>query len=154
MPIGHGYDPAMAEKSTQSITIAAPPADVMAVIADFNSYPEWAASVKSIEIVEEYDDGYASQVKFQVDAGPIKDEYTLAYEWAEDDTWVSWSLLQSAVMKSQEGSYELAEVKGGTEVIYTLEVETTIPMLGMLRRKIEKAILDIALKELKKRVEG
>jgi len=144
----------MAEKSTQSITIAAPPADVMAVIADFNSYPKWASSVQSVEIVEEFDDGYASEVKFVVDAGPIKDEYTLEYEWAEDDSWVSWSLLRSAVMKSQYGSYELTEVDGGTAVTYTLEVETTMPMLGLLRRKGEKMIMDIALKELKKRVEA
>ncbi len=144
----------MAEKSTQSIVIAAAPADVMAVIADFRSYPQWAASVKSVDVVEEYDDGYASQVTFQVDAGPIKDEYTLAYEWAEDDSWVSWSLLESAVMKSQDGSYELSEVDGGTEVTYTLQVETTMPMLGLLRRKGEKMIMDIALKELKKRVEA
>ncbi len=144
----------MAEKSTQSITIAAPPADVMAVIADFESYPTWASSVKSVEVVEEYDDGYASQVKFVIDAGPIKDEYTLAYEWAEDDSWVSWSLLESAVMKSQNGSYELAPVTAGTEVTYTLQVETTMPMLGLLRRKGEKMIMDIALKELKKRVEA
>ncbi|MGB9377806.1 MAG: SRPBCC family protein [Mycobacteriales bacterium] len=144
----------MAEKSTQSITIAAPPSDVMAVIADFESYPDWAASVKSVKIVEKYDDGSASQVAFEVDAGPIKDEYTLAYEWAEDESWVSWSLVESAVMKSQDGSYELAEAGGGTEVTYTLEVETTMPMLGLLRRKGEKMIMDIALKELKKRVEG
>lgn len=144
----------MAEKSTQSIVIAAPPADVMAVIADFGSYPKWAASVKSAKIVESYDDGYPSRVRFVVDAGPIKDEYTLAYEWAEDDSWVSWSLVESAVMKSQYGSYELAEVDGGTEVTYTLEVETAMPMLGLLRRKGEKMIMDIALKELKKRVEG
>ena len=149
----HSYDPPMAEKSTQSIIIAAQPADVMAVIADFPSYPAWAASVKSVEILSEYEHGYPSQVRFLVDAGPIKDDYTLAYEWAEDDSWVSWSLLQSTVMKSQDGSYQLAQVDGGTEVTYTLHVETTMPMLGLLRRKGEKMIMDIALRELKKRVE-
>ncbi|MDQ6874781.1 MAG: SRPBCC family protein [Actinomycetota bacterium] len=144
----------MAEKSRQSIMVAAPAADVLAVIADFDAYPQWAASVKKAEVVEEYEDGYASQVRFSVDAGPIKDEYTLAYQWAQDGSWVSWSLVESGVMKSQEGSYDLAEVTGGTEVTYTLEVETSMPMLGLLRRKGEKMIMDIALKELKKRVEG
>ena len=32
----------MAEQTSSSITIDAPPADVMAVIADFESYPAWA----------------------------------------------------------------------------------------------------------------
>ena len=144
----------MAERSQQSIVIDAPAADVMAVIADFESYPEWAQSIKQVDVLDEYDDGYASRVRFVVDAGAIKDEYTLDYEWAEDDSWVSWSLVDSKVMRRQEGSYELAEMDGRTTVTYTLAVETTMPMLGLLRRKGEKMIMDVALRELKKRVEG
>ncbi len=144
----------MAEKSRQSITIEAPADAVMAVIADFPSYPGWAASVKKVDVLEEYEDGYASQVRFVIDAGVVKDDYTLAYEWAEDGSWVSWTLVESKMMKSQDGSYELAESGGWTEVTYTLGVETNTPMLGLLRRKGERMIMDIALKELKKRVES
>jgi hypothetical protein len=41
-----------------------------------------------------------------------------------------------------------------TEVTYALAVDLVMPMLGMLKRKAEKVIMDTALKELKKRVEG
>ena len=37
---------------------------------------------------------------------------------------------------------------------YMLEVELSIGMLGMFRRKAEKMIMDTALKELKRRVES
>lgn len=37
---------------------------------------------------------------------------------------------------------------------YYLAVDLMIPMLGMLKRKAERVIMDTALKELKKRVEG
>ncbi len=144
----------MAQKSQQSITIDASAEAVMAVIADFASYPDWAASVKKVDILVTYEDGYASQVRFVVDAGVVKDDYTLAYEWAEDGSWVSWTLVESKMMKDQEGAYELAESGGETLVTYSLGVETTTPMLGLLRRKGERMIMDIALKELKKRVES
>ena len=39
----------MADESTQSIVVDAPPQDVMAVIADFPAYPEWANAVKSTD---------------------------------------------------------------------------------------------------------
>lgn len=39
----------MADESTQSITIDADPAAIMAVIADFPNYPVWAESVKDTE---------------------------------------------------------------------------------------------------------
>ena len=44
-----GSLPCMADTSTQSIVIDAPPDRVAAVICDFPRYPEWAAAVKSVE---------------------------------------------------------------------------------------------------------
>jgi hypothetical protein len=39
-------------------------------------------------------------------------------------------------------------------VTYQLAVDLTIPMIGMLKRKGEKVIIDTALKGLKQRVES
>ena len=52
------------------------------------------------------------------------------------------------------GGYSLAEGSRGTEVTYDLSVDLRVPMLGMLKRKAEKVIIDTALKGLKARVEG
>jgi hypothetical protein len=46
------------------------------------------------------------------------------------------------------------ESDGRTEVTYKITIDLSIPMLGMIKRRAEKVILDTALKELKKRVEG
>ncbi len=143
----------MADQSTQSITVNASPAEVMAVIADFASYPEWAGSVKSAVVTETGPDGRPAQVEFKLDAGAIRDEYALAYTW-DADRLVSWSLVRGQMQKSQQGSYALAPAGEGTEVTYSLTVDLAIPMLGMLKRKAEKVIMDTALKELKKRVEA
>ncbi len=143
----------MAEQSTQSIVVDAPPAAIMAVIADFPAYPQWAASVKSAEVVSAGPDGRAEQVRFVLDAGVVKDDYVLAYEWSGDDR-VEWRLVRGQMQKSQQGSYVLAPRGGSTEVTYHLAVDLAIPMLGMFKRKAEKVIMDTALKELKKRVEG
>ena len=50
--------------------------------------------------------------------------------------------------------HTLRAVGDQTEVTYNLSVDLAIPMLGMLKRKAEKVIMDTALKELKKRVEA
>jgi len=143
----------MADQSTQSITVDAPAADVMAVIADFPSYPQWVAAAKKVEVEETGDDGRARRVHFVLDAGIFSDEYTLDYEW-DGDRAVSWTLVKSQLMKRQEGSYTLEETDGRTEVTYRISVDIKIPMIGMMKRRAEKVILDTALKELKKRVEG
>jgi uncharacterized membrane protein len=143
----------MADQSTQSITIDAPAADVMAVIADFPSYPQWVAAAKKVEVVEDGAEGRARRVHFVLDAGAVKDDYVLEYTW-DGDRKVSWTLVKGQMQKRQDGSYTLTETDGRTEVTYSITIDLSIPMLGMIKRKAEKVILDTALKELKKRVEG
>jgi uncharacterized membrane protein len=142
----------MAEQSTQSITVDAPAAEVMAVIADFPAYPQWVGAVKTAEVLEPGEGGRARQVHFLLDAGPIKDDYVLDYTW-DDDRAVSWTLVRGQMMRRQEGSYTLDERDGATLVTYAITIDLSVPMLGMIKRKAEKVILDTALKELKKRVE-
>jgi len=144
----------MADQTTASITIAAAPADVMAVIADIGSYPQWTVAMKQAEVLSTFPDGRAEKARFVLESGPIKDEYTLAYQW-EGDSQVRWSLVEAGMLKQMNGSYTLRETgDASTEVTYTLAVDVRIPLLGMIKRKAEKVIIDTALKELKKHVEG
>jgi ribosome-associated toxin RatA of RatAB toxin-antitoxin module len=148
----------MADRTESSIVVDAPPGDVLDVIADFEAYPQWTGAVRETEVLEEDEHGWARTVRFVLDAGALRDTYTLAYTWdvLEDGTGtVSWELVEATILKAMDGSYRLrSDGSGGTAVTYTLSVEVRMPMLGMLRRKAEKTIIDTALNELKKRVEG
>lgn len=127
----------------------------MAVIADLESYPEWVAAAHSVEVLDKLPDGRARTARFVLDAGVVKDTYTLSYTWRPDGKAVSWTLVGGDLQKAQDGSYELIVLPdGGTQVVYELTVDLNIPMIGMFKRKAEKVITDTALKELKKRVEG
>jgi ribosome-associated toxin RatA of RatAB toxin-antitoxin module len=142
----------MAEQTTSSILIDAAPAAVMQVIADFEAYPSWAQGVKKAEPVDAGE--RPEQVYFELDASPIKDAYTLAYDW-DGDRGVSWGLVEGKMLKAMDGAYVLEDRGDGTtEVTYRLAVDISIPMIGMLKRKAEKVIIDTALKGLKKRVES
>lgn len=156
----------MAEHTRSSTTIKATPAEVMAVIADFEAYPAWTGEVKEVEVLARFDAdtdanagqsgaaGRAEQVRLLLDAGAIRDEHVLAYTW-DGDREVSWTLVKSQMLRSLDGSYTLRPLTGGgTEVTYQLAVDVKIPMLGMIKRKAEKVIIDRALAGLKKRVEG
>ncbi|WP_132876485.1 SRPBCC family protein [Tamaricihabitans halophyticus] len=146
----------MTDQSTQSIVVNAPPERIMAVIANFAEYPQWANQVKEAEVLSEVTVGEhtrAKQVRMTLDAGPVKDVYTLEYAWTPDDLLVSWHLVKGQMQKAQEGSYRLEPQGSATKVTYTLAVQLAIPMIGLLRRKAEKVIMDIALKDLKQRVE-
>jgi ribosome-associated toxin RatA of RatAB toxin-antitoxin module len=142
----------MPEQTTSTIEIDATPDQVMAVIVDFEDYPAWVQGMKRVEIVQRSSDGRAEQVHFDLDAG-VKDSYTLAYDYADDHT-LRWRLVEGKLMRAMDGTYEVAATDTGTHVTYRLAVDLAIPMIGMLRRKAEKVIIDTALKGLKKRVES
>lgn len=145
----------MADSTESSITITASPGDVMDVIADFDSYPQWTGAVKEAHVRVPTPSGRAKEVWFSLDAGAIRDQYTLTYVWQGDDE-VRWSLVEAEqILKAMDGVYRLADNGDGTTTVtYQLAVDLRIPMLGMIKRKAEKVIIDTALKELKKRVEG
>ncbi|MCW2798186.1 SRPBCC family protein [Nocardioides sp.] len=148
----------MAEQTTSSIVIDSAPGDVMAVIADFEAYPLWAKGVTRADVTATYDSGdsagRAEQVFFALDVSPIKDEYTLAYKW-DGDRQVTWTLVEGKMLRALDGAYILRDLgDDSTEVTYRLALDVSIPLIGMLKRKGEKILIDTALKGLKKRVES
>lgn len=144
----------MADRTSSSITVTAARPAVMGVIADFAAYPGWATGVRSAEILETGPDGRALRVRFGLDAGVIRDSYVLAYEW-DGAAQVRWQLAeQGSMVTEMSGAYVLADEGPATLVSYELSVGTRVPMLGMLKRRAEKTIIDTALKGLKTRAES
>jgi ribosome-associated toxin RatA of RatAB toxin-antitoxin module len=144
----------VADQTTSSIVVDASPAQVMAVIADFPAYPTWAKGVTVADVVSEFPDGRAEQVFFTLDVSPIKDEYTLEYVWSGDDR-VTWTLVEGKMLRALDGAYILTDLgNGSTDVTDRLALDVAIPLIGMLKRKGEKILIDAALKGLKKRVES
>jgi hypothetical protein len=142
----------MADKTTSSLVIGQPEPVIMGVIADFAAYPQWAG-VQSAQVLQAGQDGRAATVRFGLDAGIIRDSYVLGYRW-EGDAQVHWDLAeQGSVISEMSGAYLLAGHPGGTEVTFELAVGIRIPMIGMLKRRAEKTIIDHALQGLRSRAE-
>ncbi|MDX2357394.1 SRPBCC family protein [Dietzia sp. PP-33] len=137
-----------------STVIDATVEDVMAVISDFDTYPEWSTSIKVAEVLSIGADSRPDRVRFSLEAGAIVDDYVLDYSWSADDKAVEWRLESSALQRAQKGSYHLEPVEGGTRVDYELEIELVVPVIGRLRNRAERRILSEALRELKRRTES
>jgi ribosome-associated toxin RatA of RatAB toxin-antitoxin module len=124
---------------------------VLDVVSDVESYPEWAEGVQAAEVVERDGRGRPAQARFEVSSGLISGWYVLRYDWSEPDA-VSWSLVESPLLKSMDGRYDLVEDDSGCEVTYTLSAVPSIPLIGPLRRKAEEQLVRTALQGLSGRV--
>lgn len=147
----------MAQSTRASTRIEASPAQVLDVIAEVGAYPQWAAGIRSVEVLEE-SDGWPTRARFTVDQSPIRDSYVLAYTWDVDEVGegvASWTLAEPGQMISKlDGSYTLVADGEATTVTYDLAVDVRLPMLGAIKRKAEAKIVATALQDLTARVTG
>lgn len=126
----------------------------MSVIADFPAYPRWAGLHSAEVLGEPGPDGRARRVRFGLAAGFIKDSFVLAYQW-KDDEEARWDLAEpGSVISTMSGAYLLADQGRGTEVTFELTIGVRIPVIGTVRRRVEKTIIETALSGLRSRAEA
>ena len=143
----------MAEKVKDSIDISATADQIFKVATDFDSYPEWNASIKKVEVRESDDEGLPTEVWFEVDAKIKTIRYTLEYDYSDAPDSFSWDLKDGDV-KQLNGAYTFDEFDDVTDVTYELAIDPGFRIPNLLKRQAEKQIMSSALKDLKKRVEG
>jgi carbon monoxide dehydrogenase subunit G len=144
----------MGERTSGQIEIEASPAEVMEVIEDFESYPEWA-EIKEVEVLTRDDEGRGREVAMEVEV-PVagRARYTLTYEYEPGHGGVRWTTKEAeGFVKDLRGRYALEDRDGDTRVTYDLEIEVGVPLPGFMKRRADRRIVDTALNGLKKRVE-
>ena len=143
----------MSVSGSETITINAPVADVLAIIRDVDNQSTWFPGNLESEVLETDDAGLPAKARMVNDVKVAKDEFELSY--THTDTGMSWSLVApSKAQKGQDGSWSLADKGGQTEATMTLTVDSTLPLPGFMQKKIVKDTLSNATKALKKRAES
>jgi carbon monoxide dehydrogenase subunit G len=145
----------MSERTQGSIEIEASPAEILEVIADFESYPDWVDGITSAEVTTRDGDARATEVAYEFSAMGFTATYTLRYEYAEDAAGVSWTTTEATgAVRDVTGEYALEPLNGDTEVTYRLAVELNVPVPGFLKRRADRTAIRTALEGLKERVEA
>ena len=144
----------MAEHAEGSTDVEATPAEVMAVVADFEAYPDWVGNLEQVEVLARDRRGRGIRVAFRLRT-PLGDQaYTLAYRYQAKDAGVGWTYVEGT-LQDLAGSYTLEPTGDGTtRVTYRLEVDLGMPLPGLVRRQAAKQIVRSALGDLKRRVES
>jgi ribosome-associated toxin RatA of RatAB toxin-antitoxin module len=143
----------MAEHAEGSIDIQGTPKEIMEVISDFESYPDWVGDMEEVEVLERDRWGRGSLVAFRLRTPVLSAEYTLAYRYAARAAGVSWTY-REGTLEDLSGSYDLEPLDDDTRVTYRLDVELGMPLPGLVKRQAAKQIVRSALNDLKRRVES
>ena len=143
----------MSEKSSSTIVIDAPLADVQAALFDIATYPEWLTSIKKADVLESDNQGRAIKAKLAIDAGMMKDRVTLDYDWSAAPASLSFSMDDADLLTQMDGTYFIKALdEDSTQVTYELTVAVSLPVPSMMITKAQQQTIDAALKELAVRV--
>jgi hypothetical protein len=145
----------MTDLSKSLISIDAPIEAVQKALFELDKYPEWSSQIKSAEALARDDQGRITKVKMSIDAGMMKDRPTLDYDWSQAPNKLSFSLDEADLLTSMDGVYSISAIDADTtEVTYELGVSLSMPVPAMMRQKAERATIDLALSQLKTKLEG
>ena len=144
----------MSSASTSTVSIAASADEVRAVLFDVASYPSWSSSFKSVTVLESDGQGRPTQVSMSVDAGALKDKPTLNYDWSAYPDRLDFSLEDADLLTQMSGAYIVKDNDDETEVTFELTVALSMPVPDIMRTKAEKSTIDLALKQLKEKLEN
>ena len=145
--------------TSATVEIAAPPGIVLDAIADVEKYPRWAHSMAVVTVRSFEGDGWPDNVEFTVTGGPLKDTYTVDYDWDvhEDGTGtVTYALVSSELLSAFDGRFDLRAKDEGasTELTHALSLDVTVPMLGLLKRRVERSLVTAFVDQLRSHVEA
>ena len=144
----------MSDRAREELVMRASPERLYEVVLDFERYPEWAADIKQVSVLERDDEGRGSLVSWRAAAFGRSTSYTLRYDYSNAPREVAWVLDRGDITSKLDGVYRFdAEGEDSTRVVYLLEVELKIPLPGFVKRRAEQRIISTALKELRARVE-
>jgi uncharacterized membrane protein len=144
----------MSSVSTSTVSITASADEVRAVLFDVANYPSWSTSFKSVTVLASDGQGRPTQVSMSVDAGALKDKPTLNYDWAAYPDRLDFSLEDADLLTQMSGAYIVKDNGDETEVTFELTVALSMPVPDIMRTKAEKSTIDLALKQLKEKLEN
>jgi len=148
-PRGVGSLGGMSQKSTSTVVIDAPLADVQAALFSIESYPEWLSSIKKVDVIERDSQNRVTKAKLTIDAGMMKDRVVLDYDWSAEPASLSFTMDEADLLTQMDGTYTLKALDAdSTQVTYELEIAVSMPVPAMMITKGQQQTIDAALKEL------
>jgi hypothetical protein len=137
-------------ESEHAEVIAGSPADCLAALLDFGSYPDWQSAVSECRVLEEGNDPV---VEFRVDAKLKTVRYVLRYH-PEPPSRLWWEYVEGDV-RSIAGEYALEDLGDGTtRATYRLDIDPGRFVPGPVRKALTEGVMRASVRELKDRVEG
>jgi ribosome-associated toxin RatA of RatAB toxin-antitoxin module len=138
---------------THSLVIEAEPGVCFDAITDYETFPEWQAAVKEVNVLSRDDEGRGRDVRFHIDTKVRQVSYTLRYSY-EPPHSVTWDYVDGDV-KAVDGEYVFEDQRDGTtRATYELDIDPGVWLPGRVKKMLTDQVMKRSVEDLKRRVEN
>ncbi len=137
---------------SKTVEVAADAATIMAIVGDFEAYPQWNDEIKGLWVLARYDDGRPSQVRLDTAVQGIEGSYIQAVYYPSA-TQIQTVMQQGDLFTKQEQLFSVVEIGPTTLLTVDMDVETEHAVPKPMVKKVVNNALDYLADNLKRRAE-
>ncbi len=137
---------------SKTVEVAASAESIMAIVADFESYPQWNEEIKGCWVLARYDDGRPSQLRLDTSVQGMDGTYIQAVYYPGEHQ-IQTVMQQGALFSKQEQVFAVVATGPTSLLTVDLDVEVTLPVPAVMVKKIANDALDHLAGNLKSRAE-
>ena len=137
---------------SKTVEVEASAESIMAIVADFEAYPQWNEEIKGCWILARYDDGRPSQLRLDTSVQGMDGTYIQAVYYPGENQ-IQTVMQQGDLFSKQEQLFSVVAMGAKTLLTVDLDVEVTLPVPKPMVKKMVNDALDHLADNLKKRAE-
>jgi len=138
---------------SKTLEVEAEAAAILAIVADFEAYPQWNDEVKAVWVLARYNDGRPSQLRIDTEIQGQAGTYIQAVYYPSP-VQIQTVMQQGDLFSKQEQLFSVVEMGPTSLLTVDLDVETSIPGVpALMVKKLVNDALDHLAGNLKGRAE-
>lgn len=137
---------------SKTVEVGADAASMMAIVSDFERYPEWNEGVKGCWVLARYDDGRPSQLRLDASYQGFEGVFIQAVYYPGPNQ-IQTILQQGELFKKQEQLFSVVEMGASSLLTVDVDVESSLPVPAPMVKSLLSNVLDRLAENLKQRAE-
>jgi ribosome-associated toxin RatA of RatAB toxin-antitoxin module len=137
---------------SKTVEVNSDAASVMAIVADFERYPEWSDGVNGCWVLARYDDGRPSQLRLDAAYQGFEGTYIQAVYYPGPNQ-IQTVMQQGELFKKQEQLFSVVEMGASSLLTVDIDVEPSLPVPAPMVKSLLNNVLDHLADNLKQRAE-
>ena len=137
---------------SKTLEVGADAPSILAIVADFESYPQWNDEVKGVWVLARYDDGRPSQLRIDTAVAGFEGTYIQAVYYPGPGQ-IQTVMQQGELFSKQNQLFSVVEVGPTSLLTVDLDVETSVAVPNVMMKKLVNDALDHLADNLKARAE-